>query len=123
MRTERHIIDTVRNTDNGLVTETTLEIKAFDSSDRYAHRGFMKAQLQGDPEADDFIPFNELTEENLLNWTIDQLTEESIADKEQELLAWVSNREQEQSQATTSDGLPSSIQPETPNPSGKPFDL
>lgn len=106
MTTQRNLVNAKRYKDTGLVVETTLEIRLFNEEGNLRDRRFMNAELQGDPSDPDFIPFDELTQEQVLQWTVDTLGEEAIAAKEQELI----DREQARIDAASQDpfatGLP-----------------
>ena len=106
MTTQRSVVNAKRYKDTGLVVETTLEIRLVNDEGKLRDRGFMKAEHQGDVNDPDFIPFEELTKAELMQWTVNVLSEQTIAAKEQELI----NREQTRIDAAAQDlfanGLP-----------------
>jgi hypothetical protein len=108
METTRKVVNAKREKETGLVVETSLEIRLFNNEGNLRDRTFMNAELEGDASAEDFIPFDELTVEKLMEWTVGKLGEEAIAEKEQELIQTEQDRIAQQEAEVYADGLPQS---------------
>jgi hypothetical protein len=69
-----------RNPTNGLVFEVTfiMNFKLENETDR--HVGLI--ELEGDPTSKTFVPFEDLTEEIVLNWVKEKLTQVKISEIE-----------------------------------------
>ena len=76
MTTNWQIVDLKRKPDTGLVFEITYIINFTHLEKEDRHVGMI--ELAGDPLSESFIPFNELTEETVLQWVKDSLGEERI---------------------------------------------
>lgn len=111
METQKRIVDAKRVKETGLVVETSLEIRLFNDENNLVDRAFMNAQLDGEPSAEDFIPFEDLTVEKLMEWTVSKLTQEAIDAKEQELTDRYNERVQEQEENPFENGLPNVEEP------------
>ncbi len=76
METNWKIVNLKRDPNNGLVFEVTyiMNFKLQEESDRKV--GMIT--LEGDPNDKDFVPFEQLTEEIIIDWVKDVLGEEEI---------------------------------------------
>jgi hypothetical protein len=106
MTVQKQIVNAKREKQTGLVIETTLELRLFNDQGNLRDRIFMNAELQGDANSPDFIPFEELTKAQILQWTLDVLGEQAIAAKEQELIDREQARIDAAAQEQFVDGLP-----------------
>jgi len=81
-----------RLAENELVTEVTYRVHAKDSSLIADYRG--KVTLTGDPDSADFVPFNDLTEAQVVQWVKDSVDVEAIETQVQSVMdAKVAKRE------------------------------
>jgi len=87
MEVKRNLVNAVRERDTGLVVETTLELRLFDDQGHVRNRIFIDAYLEGDPNDPNFIPFEDLSNEIVMQWTLNELGESAIVEKEDELIS------------------------------------
>ena len=106
MTVQKKVVNAKREKETGLVIETTLELRLFNDKGNLRDRVFMNVEHQGDLNSPDFIPFEELTKAQILQWTLDVLGEQAIAAKEQELIDREQARIDAASQEQFVDGLP-----------------
>lgn len=85
MTTNFNIAQLKRNPSNGLVVEVVYILNFNHEGESDRHVGFLN--LNGDPTDPAFIPFENLTEEIVINWVKADLGEEKIAKIEAEYLA------------------------------------
>lgn len=90
-----------RQTQSGLVIEVVYRVLAKEKSLIADHQG--KVTLTGDPESEGFVPFEQLTEELVIQWVKDNVDVPSIESEVQNLL---NSKLEKLEQKTTSSGLP-----------------
>lgn len=80
METKWKILELKRKPDNGLVFEVTyvMNFKLENKEDRQI--GVIR--LEGDPNSPDFVPYENLTEEIVLNWVQSKIGEVKISEIE-----------------------------------------
>jgi hypothetical protein len=76
METNWKVLNLKRVASNGLVTEAVYVMNFELKEQKERHIGVLK--LTGDETSDDFIPFEELTEEKVLEWVKAELGNEKI---------------------------------------------
>lgn len=80
MTSEWKIINTERKPDTGLITRLTYIVNF--SLEEYKFRHVGSIDLERDPTSEEFISFEELTEEILLDWVKTSIGEQKIAEIE-----------------------------------------
>jgi len=104
METNFKILNLKRKPENGLVIEVTwvMNFKLNDESDRKI--GMIK--LEGDENTPGFIPFEELTEELVLDWVKIELGEDKIEEIESHYKTIMEERIERKSNPEFLKGLP-----------------
>lgn len=99
-----NIIQLKRKPDNGLVFEVTFvfNFKLENKEDR--HIGMIT--LTGDPEAEGFVPYEELTEEIVKSWVESELGEEEILKIETDIQKRLQERIDRENNPEFLEGLP-----------------
>ena len=104
METNWKILNLKRKPENGLVIEVTyvMNFKLEDESDRKI--GMIK--LEGNENDPNFIPFEELTEEVVLDWVKSELGEEKIEEIESHHKSIMEGRIERKANPESLQGLP-----------------
>lgn len=74
--------------------------------DSFLDRHIDVTTLIGDPSDTNFIPYEDLTEQIVLEWVNEELGQQAISDIETMVKARVQNRIDEEAAKTTTEGLP-----------------
>lgn len=90
-----------RTTSEGLVVEVLYRVIAKEGGIIADHRG--KVNLEGDLESPDFVPFEKLTEEQVLGWV---KSEVDVPAKEADVQAILDAKAEKVAAKTTLSGLP-----------------
>jgi hypothetical protein len=104
MTTTWQIIDTKYQTADGLITEIIYGCTA--QLDNFLDRKIGTLVLTGDPTSSDFIPFDNLTEVNILKWVKTSLGDTAVIDIETSLQQSIENQKAARDAQTTKQGLP-----------------
>lgn len=104
MTTTWQIFDTVYQTADGLITKVTYGCTV--QLENYIDRTIGNIELTGDSTLSDFIPFDSLTEANIIEWVKAFLGEEQVISIETNLQTNVVARKEAQDAQTTKQGLP-----------------
>ena len=107
MITKKWIIHALeRLTDNGFVFNVHWRYAITETDEvtnkQYYADDFSVQHYEQNPESDNYIPYEELTEEDVINWLIETFGEEKIEQMEKSLLENISN----QKNPITLSGLP-----------------
>lgn len=89
---------------DGLVIYVTYGCVAT-NNERYA-RQLGNIELTGDPESPDFIPYENLTEQDVIDWVKSGLGQDEVSRIENELLAEVDEQKAIEAGKETINGLP-----------------
>jgi len=104
METTWRIVNVKRKPDSGLIFEVTyiMNFKLEEETDRKV--GMLV--LEGDPESEGLIPFEDLTEENIIDWVKTDLGEEEISKIESEHQTRMQERIDKKNNPEFLNGLP-----------------
>ena len=104
MTTDWQIFDTKYQTADGLITEVTYGCTA--TLENFIDRAVGTLELTGDSSLDNFIPYYELTQENILTWVKASLGVEAVAAMEATLQNNIIAQKQVIETQTIKRGLP-----------------
>jgi hypothetical protein len=104
MQTNWKILNSKRNPESGLVIEVTWAMKF--KLDGESDRKIGKIKLEGDENDPNFIPFENLTKEIILNWVKSNLGQEKIEEIENQHKSVLETRLKEKSNPEFLLGLP-----------------
>lgn len=104
MQTNWNIIQMKRKPDNGLVFEVTyvMNFKLENKEDR--HIG--SVVLEGNPEDENFIPYEDLTKEIVLDWIQTELGEQEIQKIQTDMESRLQNRIDKENNPEFLQGIP-----------------
>jgi len=97
------VLQAERLVENGLITKVTYSCNG--KSDNFRDRVVGVVELEGDPNSGDFIPYEDLQEEDVLLWVKSALGDK-YSETENKVKGFLENKEQEFSNKTTEEGLP-----------------
>ena len=104
MTTTWQILDTNYQIADGLITKILYRCTV--QLENYIDRTIGNIELTGDSTLSDFIPFDSLTEANIIEWVKAFLGEEQVISIETNLQTNVVARKEAQDAQTTKQGLP-----------------
>jgi CobQ-like glutamine amidotransferase family enzyme len=104
MTTSWQILDTKYQTADGLVTKVTYGCTA--QIDNLIDRTIGHLELTGDPTSEDYIPYENLTEQTVIGWVQATLGAQTVADIETSLQNSVTAKKAAKDAETTKNGLP-----------------
>lgn len=104
MTTTWQILDTQSQIADGLITNVSYMCRV--QLEREMDMKVETLTLEGDPTSTNFIPFSDLTEENLIGWVKSILGEETVTAIETQLQETVTARKAAKDAETTKRGLP-----------------
>lgn len=92
MQIEKKLVRCERTKDTGLVVKAVMALNCLDKN-KYIDRTLIGCDFDGDPKSPNFIPFDDLTVQEIIDWIVAKKGVEFIEEKEEALLLRVSNRE------------------------------
>ena len=98
------IIEIERMLDNDMVIKVTYVCNV--NSPNFMDRKIGEITLEGDTSSEGFIPFEDLTEEIVITWVKNTLTENGVQDIENKIINRLNVREDKLNNKTTEKGLP-----------------
>lgn len=104
MTTTWKIYNLEHETSNGLVIKVTYGCVV--ESEGFLNRKVGLIELTGDPSAPDFVPYEDLTEEIVLNWVKSELGTEAVTEIETSIQNSVQAAIDAAAAKTTQEGLP-----------------
>lgn len=104
MEIKWRIIEIERMLDNDMVIKVTYACNV--SSPNFMDRKIGEITLEGDTSSEGFIPFEDLTEEIVITWVKNMLTESGVQDIENKVIDRLNVREDKLNNKTTEKGLP-----------------
>ena len=104
MTTTWKIYNLEHETSNGLVIKVTYGYVV--ENEGFLNRKVGLIELTGDPSAPDFVPYEDLTEEIVLNWVKSELGTEAVTEIETSIQNSVQAAIDAAASKTTQEGLP-----------------
>ena len=104
METIWSIYNLESNKETGLVIRAVYAI--ISKEDNLLVRHVKNQDLSGDPTEPNFIPYENLTQADVVNWIKDVLGQETVDEYESEVEAELTAKIAEEAAKTTQDGLP-----------------
>jgi len=98
------IIEIERLLNNNMVIKVIYSCNV--KSTNFTDRKVGQITLEGDTSSEDFIPFEDLTEEIVLSWVKNMLTESGVKDIEKKIIDRLNIREDKLNNKKTENGLP-----------------
>ena len=98
------IIEIERMLDNDMVIKVTYVCNV--NSPNFMDRKIGEITLEGDTSSEGFIPFEDLTEETVITWVKNTLTESGVEDIETKIINRLNVREDKLNNKITEKGLP-----------------
>jgi hypothetical protein len=102
MTTTWNIFNTKYQKENGLILNVTYGCTV--TLESYIDRNIFEIELE--PSEENFIPFEQLTEQIIMGWVTDKVGQETLTQIEEALQTNVTNQKQQKEQETITSGLP-----------------